>query len=192
MTEEPKDPISIGRALAHMMDHAGESCDAAGEKSDKNVERRTVTEDVITIKRIKEHDKEMRGDRGVNLGNGVYGYPTGGEKGGPWVGQPPWVSPGLDQMPNTYPQPAPADAQVSPDHYGRHGIQPIVFMVMNFSHEGFVCFLVGNIIKYVDRAPGKNGLDDYKKARVYTNWLCEYEEFGQITVNGKKYGPGKQ
>lgn len=78
--------------------------------------------------------------------------------------------------------------QKSPAHYGARPVQPIMFMVMNFSHEGFVCFLIGNILKYVDRAPGKGGLSDYEKGQVYMDWLVEYERTGSITVDGKKYG----
>ncbi len=35
---------------------------------------------------------------------------------------------------------------------------------------------VGNVIKYISRAPLKNGIEDLKKAQFYLNRLIEFEE----------------
>lgn len=40
----------------------------------------------------------------------------------------------------------------------------------------FKWFCLGNIIKYILRAEKKNGLEDYKKARKYLDWLIKGEE----------------
>lgn len=37
-------------------------------------------------------------------------------------------------------------------------------------------FYKGNIVKYVTRYAGKNGIEDLKKARVYLNRLIKFEE----------------
>lgn len=61
------------------------------------------------------------------------------------------------------------------EHYDRGGIQPIEFMLMSFTNEEFRGFLKGNIIKYVSRASYKNGAEDLKKAKVYLDWLHDFE-----------------
>lgn len=63
------------------------------------------------------------------------------------------------------------------EHYDRGGIQPIEFMLMSFTHEEFRGFLKGNIIKYTSRAAYKNGVEDLKKAKVYLDWLIDFEQF---------------
>jgi hypothetical protein len=71
------------------------------------------------------------------------------------------------------------------DHYTAHQIQPIEYV--------FACGIgpevcLGNIIKYLARYPLKNGLEDLKKAKVYLDWMIEFEETGKITVGGKAHG----
>lgn len=61
-------------------------------------------------------------------------------------------------------------------HYDRGGIQPIEFMLMSFTHEEFRGFLKGNIIKYTSRSAYKNGVEDLKKAKVYLDWLIDFEQ----------------
>ena len=70
-------------------------------------------------------------------------------------------------------------------HYMTQKIQPIRFMQASLSPEAFKGFLKGNIVKYVMREGYKNGLEDVKKAQVYTNWLVEFYETGNITVPGE-------
>jgi hypothetical protein len=68
------------------------------------------------------------------------------------------------------------------DHYEKQGIQPITLMASNLTVDEFKGFLRGNVIKYVLRAPLKNGIEDYKKALTYLTWLIEFSETGKITV----------
>lgn len=37
-------------------------------------------------------------------------------------------------------------------------------------------FYVGNVMKYITRYQGKNGIEDLKKARTYLDRLIEFEE----------------
>ena len=62
---------------------------------------------------------------------------------------------------------------MTPEHYNK-SIQPIEFMRATLTMEEFRGFLKGNIIKYISRAEGKGGIDDYQKAMVYLKWLIEY------------------
>lgn len=69
-------------------------------------------------------------------------------------------------------------------HYTELEIQPIVIMLKDLSREEFMGFLKGNAIKYLLRADGKNGTEDYAKAAVYTAWVKEFAETGTITIPG--------
>lgn len=57
---------------------------------------------------------------------------------------------------------------IDPPHYNRFSIQPI-----DFIRENNLGYLEGNVIKYICRAPYKNGLEDYRKAKQYLEWLIE-------------------
>ena len=52
----------------------------------------------------------------------------------------------------------------NPSHYQQGDIQPIDFIEANN-----LGFCAGNVVKYVVRAPFKNGVEDLKKARWYLN-----------------------
>ncbi len=59
-----------------------------------------------------------------------------------------------------------------PTHYNfRGGIEPLEFIGSNDLN-----FFEGCVVKYIYRAPEKNGLEDLKKARVYLDKLIEMEE----------------
>lgn len=60
---------------------------------------------------------------------------------------------------------------VSPDHYSRWKIEPITFIM-----ENDLPFAVGNVVKYVLRAPYKNGLEDLRKAERYIQFLINEAE----------------
>lgn len=64
----------------------------------------------------------------------------------------------------------------SPSYYKEGGIQPIEYMKMKMSQEMYEGFLLGNVIKYVSRYKGKNGLEDLRKARWYLSQLIFEEE----------------
>lgn len=61
-------------------------------------------------------------------------------------------------------------AVVHPAHYNK-GIE-----VWDFITSHNMCFLTGNIVKYVVRAKYKNGIQDLHKALEYLKKLIEVEE----------------
>lgn len=66
---------------------------------------------------------------------------------------------------------------IKPDYYQRGGQDLFDHFERGvLTHAGFVGFLVGNIIKYIVRYQGKNGLEDLVKARTYLNRLIKVEE----------------
>jgi hypothetical protein len=70
------------------------------------------------------------------------------------------------------PRPEP-DMVNSPDHYKAGGMEPWEYMQMKLTPEEFRGYLKGNIIKYLSRAELKNGAEDYRKAKWYTDKLAE-------------------
>jgi len=67
-----------------------------------------------------------------------------------------------------------ADAfQVGGSHYQDMPMQPWEVMESVLTHEEFVGFLRGNVIKYAMRAGRKEGSDDANKARHYQQKLKE-------------------
>ena len=68
-----------------------------------------------------------------------------------------------------------SDIVSNPDHYKMEGLDIEVKDVIKsaLGTVGFLGFYEGNIIKYILRAKKKNGLEDYKKARQYLDWLIE-------------------
>ena len=67
------------------------------------------------------------------------------------------------------------DLQISGNHYKDMAIQPWSVMQAVMTHEEFVGFLKGNIIKYSLRAGRKDGSDDAGKARHYMLKLKEVQ-----------------
>ena len=63
------------------------------------------------------------------------------------------------------------NSQIGGNHYKKNKIQ-----TWDFIHESGICFIAGNVIKYVVRYKDKNGLEDLKKARHYLDKLIELEE----------------
>ena len=68
------------------------------------------------------------------------------------------------------------DLQVSGNHYKDMAIQPWELMQAVLTHEEFVGFLKGNVIKYAMRAGRKDGSDDLGKARHYMMKLAEVQD----------------
>lgn len=66
------------------------------------------------------------------------------------------------------------DIQVGGQHYKDMGIQPWTVMEAVLTHEEFVGFLKGNVIKYAMRQ-GKKDSDDANKARHYALKLAEIQ-----------------
>ena len=67
------------------------------------------------------------------------------------------------------------DLQVSGNHYKEMPIQPWAVMEAVLTHEEFIGFLKGNIIKYSMRAGRKAGSDDANKALHYKHKLKEIQ-----------------
>ena len=65
------------------------------------------------------------------------------------------------------------DIQVGGQHYKAMPIQPWEVMEAVLTHEEFIGFLKGNVIKYSMRAGRKEGSDDANKARHYMMKLRE-------------------
>lgn len=66
---------------------------------------------------------------------------------------------------------------VKPNHYiGDKGLEvnEIHENFLNRYNDGMLAHYVANAIEYLLRAPLKNGVDDYEKARQYINLIIEY------------------
>lgn len=68
----------------------------------------------------------------------------------------------------------------NPEHYKQGGLEVVDIWRAKLSPEEFKGLCKGNILKYVMRADYKNHLEDYKKARVYLEWLIEEEEKKEV------------
>lgn len=66
------------------------------------------------------------------------------------------------------------DLQIGGQHYKDMGIQPWAVMEAVLTHEEFVGFLKGNVVKYAMRQ-GKKESDDANKARHYALKLAEVQ-----------------
>jgi len=67
------------------------------------------------------------------------------------------------------------DIQVSGNHYKEMAIQPWAIMQAVMTHDEFVGFLKGNVIKYSLRAGHKENTDDAGKAKHYLQKLKEVQ-----------------
>lgn len=63
------------------------------------------------------------------------------------------------------------DVVTRPEHYRQGGMETIDILKAKLSPEAFKGFCIGNVIKYVTRAEYKNGIEDYKKAKQYLDFL---------------------
>lgn len=81
--------------------------------------------------------------------------------------------------------------QIGGSHYQDADIQPWDAMQAWMTHEQFVGFLRGNVIKYIARAERKGGLEDYRKAMHYLEKLAEViekEQTADIIRSAMKLG----
>jgi hypothetical protein len=69
------------------------------------------------------------------------------------------------------------DIQISGNHYKDMPIQPWHIMEAVLSHDEFIGFLKGNVIKYSLRAGRKDGSDDAGKAKHYMQKLSEVQGY---------------
>lgn len=67
--------------------------------------------------------------------------------------------------------------KLRPDYYkGKNGKDLFDMFEEEFPKEWTIGFYVLNLVKYVRRYKGKNGVEDLKKARTYLDRLIEFEE----------------
>ncbi len=69
-----------------------------------------------------------------------------------------------------------ADNINAPAHYTAGGIETIDYIRAKLTPEQYKGYCLGNLLKYLSRARLKNGVEDYKKAQVYLQWLVAAEE----------------
>lgn len=64
---------------------------------------------------------------------------------------------------------------INPQHYknGSRGIETIDTIIEFLGEKGFVNYCMGNIIKYVSRYEYKNGLEDLRKAKWYSEIIIK-------------------
>ena len=67
---------------------------------------------------------------------------------------------------------------VEPDHYTKHSIEPIVYIIANK-----LPFSEGNVVKYITRWADKGGIEDLKKARRYLEFIINNLERGDPLAN---------
>lgn len=73
-------------------------------------------------------------------------------------------------------EPQTVDAINNPKHYIIEGLEPyqsIDVVKSVLGKTGFKFFCIGNALKYLIRAEKKNGLEDYRKAKKYIEWIIE-------------------
>ena len=56
------------------------------------------------------------------------------------------------------------------------GIETIDYLESALTHDEYVGFLKGNILKYLSRERFKNGIEDCKKAKWYMDRLVSFSE----------------
>lgn len=67
--------------------------------------------------------------------------------------------------------------KLRPDYYkGKNGKELFDMFEEEFPKEWTTGFYVLNLVKYVRRYKGKNGIEDLKKARTYLDRLIEFED----------------
>jgi len=73
------------------------------------------------------------------------------------------------------------------DHYAGFAVQPVEYIQNVMEPPEFRGYLWGNVLKYMSRWKEKGKtqeekVKDLKKARVYLDWLIEFETNNIITV----------
>ena len=80
---------------------------------------------------------------------------------------------------SSYEEPCRGHDMISnPRHYelGNTGVEAIDVIKASLTREEFIGYLRGNILKYQLRSNKKNGIEDLKKADIYSGWLVEVLE----------------
>ncbi len=74
------------------------------------------------------------------------------------------------------------DDPINPSHYKRYRLEMIDNMQNSMTHDEFIGYLKGNIMKYISRFQDKNGLTDIKKAQWYLKKLAEVVADGEDKI----------
>tara|TARA_R100000963_G_C4638025_1_gene101887 strand:- start:1406 stop:1675 length:270 start_codon:yes stop_codon:yes gene_type:complete len=78
----------------------------------------------------------------------------------------------------------------SPDHYKVGGLESIFIMEKKLTHEEFIGFLKGQVIKYITRGGHKDDdLKDFKKCQYYLNKLVKTIEVSRETPKKPESSP---
>lgn len=64
-----------------------------------------------------------------------------------------------------------------PSHYNQNGVETIDLIRYILTPEQFQGFLVGNVIKYLERHEFKNGQEDLDKAKWYAERAVQEDEY---------------
>ena len=78
-----------------------------------------------------------------------------------------------------------SDTVKKPDHYTVGGIETIDYIRAKMAPAEFQGYCRGNVLKYLSRAPHKNGAEDYRKAAVYLGWLIDDVKRSEDEANGE-------
>lgn len=68
-----------------------------------------------------------------------------------------------------------------PSHYTRGKIEVIRIMEDQLTPEEYRGYAKGQVLKYITRERGKNGLEDLKKAQWYLNRLIAYLDKQEVS-----------
>lgn len=60
-----------------------------------------------------------------------------------------------------------------PNHYQILEKVEAIDVIKAVLGDGFSDYCYGNVLKYVLRAKKKNGIEDFKKANVYLDWMIK-------------------
>lgn len=63
-----------------------------------------------------------------------------------------------------------------PEHYHTYEMDTLTFLEKGFPSSVLEGFLIGNVIKYTQRAKLKNGQEDLEKAKFYSKRLAEFNQ----------------
>lgn len=75
------------------------------------------------------------------------------------------------------------DKVAHPSHYNQGTIE-----VLDFINDHHLCFLLGNVVKYVSRYRFKNGVEDLKKADFYLTEYIHIERYKEKSSLVKFWG----
>lgn len=64
-----------------------------------------------------------------------------------------------------------------PSHYADKEIEVIDYIKDTLTHEQYIGYCLGNVIKYISRYRKKNGKEDLQKAMTYLEWaIRDYDK----------------